>query len=273
MVVVNRMRLGQTLVPNIFIDRYLAGAGGEFVKVYLMLLRQIDSGSMSVSRIADSLEISESEVLKALNFWEDQGLLALEYDGTRLTRLVVNDLPGTRGELRRESEEVRIERKASAGADTQTDASAGSASRKESEAHKVSTDPAGLLAADPEFKQLAYVAEQYLGRTLTKADLELIAWIYDDLKFSFDLSEYLLAYCAQLGHRNLSYIKAVAIGWKQNKIEDVESAKKRAAEFTAQSESRSRKQTNNFKNFDQRKTDLNDIITQEIKNGSQQPAV
>ena len=30
---------GQTLVPNVFIDQYMAEANGEFVKVYLCLLR------------------------------------------------------------------------------------------------------------------------------------------------------------------------------------------------------------------------------------------
>ena len=43
-----------TLVSNEFIDRYLAEASGEYVKVYLYLLRHKDE-PVSLERIADGL--------------------------------------------------------------------------------------------------------------------------------------------------------------------------------------------------------------------------
>lgn len=47
-----------TLVSNEFIDRYLAEANGEYVKVYLYLLRHKDE-SVSLERIADGLNHTE----------------------------------------------------------------------------------------------------------------------------------------------------------------------------------------------------------------------
>ena len=35
----NRLAVGATPVPDVFIDTYMAGASGEYVKVYLYLLR------------------------------------------------------------------------------------------------------------------------------------------------------------------------------------------------------------------------------------------
>ena len=50
-----------TLVSNEFIDRYLAEANGEYVKVYLYLLRHKDE-SVSLERVADGLNHTEADM-------------------------------------------------------------------------------------------------------------------------------------------------------------------------------------------------------------------
>ena len=48
---------GVTVVKNAFIDQYMPQANGEFVKVYLYLLRCANTGrDLSLSSIADALE-------------------------------------------------------------------------------------------------------------------------------------------------------------------------------------------------------------------------
>lgn len=71
-----------TIVPNNFIDQYMPDANGEFVKVYLYLLRCLHSGNAgcTVSAIADRVNHTENDVVRALNYWEKQGLLALMRD-------------------------------------------------------------------------------------------------------------------------------------------------------------------------------------------------
>ena len=48
-----------TCVPNVFIDRYMVHASGEFVKIYLYLLRCINGNKseLSISKMADNLNI------------------------------------------------------------------------------------------------------------------------------------------------------------------------------------------------------------------------
>ena len=58
-----------TLVSNEFIDRYLAEANGEYVKVYLYLLRHKDE-PMSPGKIADGLNHTEADIRRALAYWE-----------------------------------------------------------------------------------------------------------------------------------------------------------------------------------------------------------
>ena len=73
-----------TCVPNIFIDRYMHNANGEFVKIYLYLLRALSqrNGNISISQIADKLELTENDVRRSLLYWEKKNLLHLEYDNS-----------------------------------------------------------------------------------------------------------------------------------------------------------------------------------------------
>ena len=84
-----------TVVPNIFIDRYMPLANGEFVKIYLYLLRTLSSSdhTISVSSIADHFEQTEKDVMRAFNYWTKEGLLRIDTDAqgnvTGLTLLPV----------------------------------------------------------------------------------------------------------------------------------------------------------------------------------------
>ncbi len=70
---------GVTLVENEFIDRYMSGANGEFVKLYLYLLRCAGTGrDLSISSIADFFDQTENDVKRGLMYWEKTGLLTLK---------------------------------------------------------------------------------------------------------------------------------------------------------------------------------------------------
>ncbi len=75
-----------TIVPNQFIDRFMPSANGEFVKVYLYLLRCIHShaSNCTISEIADKFNNTEMDIQRALRYWQKEGLLSLEEtaDGT-----------------------------------------------------------------------------------------------------------------------------------------------------------------------------------------------
>lgn len=63
-----------TVIANEFIDKYMAAANGEYVKVYLYLLRH-DGEPVTVSSIADALNHTEADVKRALSYWERAGVL------------------------------------------------------------------------------------------------------------------------------------------------------------------------------------------------------
>ena len=69
-----------TSIDNAFIDSYMAEANGEYVKVYLLLLRRMGGTSpFSVSEFAEILENTEGDIIRALKYWAKRGLLTIEY--------------------------------------------------------------------------------------------------------------------------------------------------------------------------------------------------
>lgn len=69
-----------TTVSDIFIDQYMPKANGEFVKVYLYLLRATGSGAgiATISEIADHFSNTEADIIRALNYWVSEGILQLQ---------------------------------------------------------------------------------------------------------------------------------------------------------------------------------------------------
>ena len=76
----NHVQTNTTVLENEFIDRHMANANGEYVKVYLFLLRHLNdpAGVPKISEIADALDYTEKDVIRALNYWKNQGLLDYE---------------------------------------------------------------------------------------------------------------------------------------------------------------------------------------------------
>ena len=67
-----------TVLPNKFIDEYMIKADGEYVKIYLLILRLQGMGlPVDVDHLADHLELTRKDVLRALRLLQGhkKGLL------------------------------------------------------------------------------------------------------------------------------------------------------------------------------------------------------
>ncbi len=73
---------GHTLVPNSFIEQHMPFADGSFVKLYIYLLMLYQHrerhSDLSVSFLADHMECTEKDILRALRYWEREGLLKIQ---------------------------------------------------------------------------------------------------------------------------------------------------------------------------------------------------
>ena len=82
--------------------------------------------------------------------------------------------------------------------------------QKQPETGKLSADRIKELQQEEEVRQMLFIAEQYLGTTLSRTVTDEFLYIYDQLHFSVDLIDYLIEYCVSKGSKDIHYIKKVA---------------------------------------------------------------
>lgn len=206
-----------TILDNEFIDHYMVRANGEYVKVYLLLLRHMNqsSGYLSVSELADLLECTEKDILRALRYWKSEGLL--DYlDDTPDDPSPKSTAPSPAASSGLHDVQSGY-MTSSIPADSVSD-SAALASTTNIQQYRSRKERA-------EFKELLFVAEQYLGKTLSATDIDQITYFYDTLNMSAELIEYLIEYCVENGHKSMHYINKVALSWHEENITTVNLAK------------------------------------------------
>lgn len=183
-------QLDFTPVSNIFIEKYMPKARGEFIKVYLLMLKYNTCGEMGVtsSILATSLNLLESDVLNALNYWNDEGLIKLiPIDKMGNFNIEFVDLVQ---ESKSKNKEINLLQAL----------------------NKNST------------KDMLNDIERLLGRPLSPKEMTTYLSWQDDFNFSSELILILFEYCVSRGKSDPRYIEKVALGWKDMNIRTVEEA-------------------------------------------------
>ena len=221
-------------VPRVFIDKYMADANGEFVKVYLFLLRCMGSSASSdcsISAIADHFNYTEKDILRALKYWEKVGVLSIELNNkNQLTGLCFKDLTGGVQQPAEPAIEITLAPAEAPVVEEKKPARAKkTASTPASKKREYTLDEVKEFTSNDEISELLFIIETYLKHPLNSTDMNAVFFWYDGLKFSRELIEYLVEYCITTGHSSLRYMDKVAIGWAENGIDSIEKAKEHIA--------------------------------------------
>lgn len=221
-----------TAVPDLFLDYYMPSANGEFVKVYLYLLRAAGCREVqaSLSSIADFFFCTETDVVRALKYWEKAGILALSLDGNGIVtgiRLLPLSAPAHTGTSALQD----AMKTAAAAAEPSPAAEKSVPPREPRKAKQLSPGRIQALKDNEEIRQLLFLSEQYLGRTLSPTDISRLLYFYDELHFSAELLEYLVEYCVSKGSTSLHYIEKVGLAWHESGITTVEMAKQETTTY------------------------------------------
>lgn len=243
-------------ISNFFIDYYMTSASGEFVKVYLYLVRQLSSREpISVAEIADHFNLTEKDICRAIKYWISQDVMRLNYNDKKepvgITLLPLQDKSHQKSDsmdgLSLLSMDYMVEDNSPAAAAASATTQAASAqtalvqadTQNISAATDISAVPAHALplktAVTPEIlrkkqedgilSDLIFETEAYFGRPLSMPETESLIYIYDQLGFSQELIEYLIEYCLTMGKASFRYAETVAASWYEKGIDTVEKAK------------------------------------------------
>lgn len=165
-------------------------ARGEFIKIYLLMLKHNLSGEFGVSSsiLASSLNLLESDIMNALNYWNDQGVIKF----TQIDKM---------GNFNVEFVNLIEE--------TTT-----------------SIKQVDLLEAlgSTTTKDMLKDIETLLARPLSPNEMSLYLNWQREFGFSSELILILLEYCISKGKSDSRYIEKVALSWHDLKITTIEQA-------------------------------------------------
>ncbi len=179
-----------TPVSNIFIERYMPKARGEFIKVYLLMLKYNFTGEPGVNStvLATSLNLLESDIVNALNYWNEEGVIKL---------LPIDNM----GNFNIEFVDLSDEGNANV--------------EKFNLVEELTNTSNGYMLKD---------IGKLLGRPLSPSEVETYIGWKKDFNFSSELILILIEYCASKGKNNFRYIEKVAIAWNEMNIKTVDDA-------------------------------------------------
>ena len=225
-----------TTVSNAFIDDFMMDANGEFVKVYIYLLRHSSSTDISMGDIADRLNLTEKDVIRALKYWDQKSVLSVTFKGNEpesITILELNSASQASKETAVTLSEVDTVETAETiidtAVETTTEATIETASATRPDKNAYSPAQIKHLKEQEDIQELLFIVEQYIGKTLSGADVNTVIYIHNGLGFSPDLVEYLVEYCVINNHTSLRYIEKVALAWHSQGISNINDAKEAAA--------------------------------------------
>lgn len=256
-----------TTVSDIFIDQYMPKANGEFVKVYLYLLRATGSGAgiATISEIADHFSNTEADIVRALNYWASEGILQVQtgadgqITGINLCSLAVTGMQAAQSNIQSGvvnnaaqnnlqngviNNAVQNNMQSNVDNNTAQNISGADSQVQDSVVEKLKNQATGKAAPsqkeytldeikefrkNPDISELFFIIETYLKHTLSSTDTNMVLYWLDELHFSTDLVEYLVEYCITKGHSSLRYMNKVALGWADAGIKTVDQAKDDAA--------------------------------------------
>lgn len=225
----------KTVVPNSFIDGYMIHANGEYVKVYLYLLRCIADPNMtfSISDCADKFDHTEKDIIRALKYWEKMHLIRLEYNEEHdISCICLTDC--SQDLYMTPSQNAMTTPKSNQHLDAltkQSPAKDESAYPRASEANLPEKTKYSDLAIEQlksendDISQIIFIVEQYLGKPLSSNDLNSIIYWNEVLNMDNDLIDYLVENAVESGHKSIRYMEAIAIDWHKEGINSVEKAK------------------------------------------------
>ncbi len=198
---INNDDLGITPIENIFINHYLPKAPGDFVKVYLLGLKfcfQNAPQHISNEVIAKTLDILESDVVKAWQYWEKQGIIhrtSSEEGKSIITFLNIKEVVLNTSSLATQPPKIGVKEIID--------------SRR-----------------DNRIREMHDVIEKMMGRPLSPIEMSLYHEWMTEYSFSPEVIVLLLEDCFNRGRKELAYLKKVALNWYNAGVKSPEDAEK-----------------------------------------------
>ncbi len=203
-----------TAINNTFIDKYMAQAHGDYIKVYIYLIRLFSSSdrAFDTKNVATALDITESDLIKAIKYWNEKGLIhtvikddeIISIDILSLTNPTIN----SKAMPKKEKTEADI--------------------LPFTVVPKKNSFDAELFekySNDDDFMIFTKIVGKYFNRNLNSNDINILIDLIANKKMTYDVLEFLVEQLANNGIRTLKTLEKKALTFYENDIKSLEEAK------------------------------------------------
>lgn len=238
--IVSESGCGYTRIPNSFICDYMPSANGNFVKLYLYLMMACQQPAatreLSVPSLADCMECTENDILRALHYWQREELLILKEENGEILGIVLRE-PFSGGNPASAATVENAAENTVADTDMPSERFSIPAPLAQSEhpiPDKQNYTPlqAEALMKDQEIDRAISAVEQLLGEPISPAHLQMILYFMCDIGFSAPLLITLYETAIHKGKKKPNYIEAIGISWAKKGIETPEQAQEESSSFS-----------------------------------------
>ena len=196
-------------VPTALVDRYLKLAGKEQLQVLLWMLRH-GGEAFSPEALAQELALDQDAVLDALDYWQQEGLLASR-EG-QLTPAAQPEAPH-------------------APAAPQAPAQALGLPPKRRLVRPDTQHLAARMGESEEIRFLMQEAQATFGKTISPAMAATLLAMCDDYGLPVEVVVMLLHYAKDVGKTGTAYLDSVARDWAESGVFTLEAAEKKLQEL------------------------------------------
>lgn len=203
-----------TAINNTFIDEYMAEAHGDYIKVYIYLIRLFSSSdkSFDTKNVARALDITESDLIKAIKYWNKKGLIHTIIKDDEICSIDIVSL-------------------------NSPSINTNSMPKKEKPAAEVlpfsivpkkkafDADLFEKYSSDDDFMIFAKIVGKYFNRNLNSNDMAILIDLIDNKKMSYEILEFLVEQLANSGIKTVKTLENKALTLHENNITNLEDAK------------------------------------------------
>lgn len=261
------LKTEDVIVPAEFIDQFMTSANGDYVKVYLWLLK---NGNADIEEMADRLMLTEGDVKRAIRYWQDKSVLGRRKESSAAKNAAVSEPavkpaagPETPSRTAGNSGAKGLQDKAAA-----MEMPGDAAQLRECYRGTRCTEILSRLAEDADFRDLLIIVQKYLLKILDERETQVFAYLYDGLKLPAEVLDYLVAYAVEHDHANIRYIEKLGTDWASVGVRDVKAAKRRTKQFeeAARTASKAPAAKNGGAGSEKSapRTDYNELVMQEL---------
>ena len=170
-------------LPIRLVEEIFPTANATFIKVYMHMLMLAAKGKkIDIVDVAGDLQLLESDVMQAVNFWSGYGVLGF----------------GNAQEGEFSAEQTA-----------------------EPSSYNIQNVTENILE-NSRMSEMLQLAQEVLGKTISPAEMKTLYWMYDSLGFSPEVILMLLEYCVSINKRTMQYIERVATSWHSKGISTIE---------------------------------------------------